>query len=57
MHFGTKSYLKNNRNHTAKQTLNVATITGIINQLVINLEEVYGRLYTICQMLTISPIY
>jgi len=25
MHFDTKSYLKNNRNHTAKQTLTLST--------------------------------
>jgi len=24
MHFGTKSYLKSTRNHTAKHTLNIA---------------------------------
>jgi hypothetical protein len=27
MHFDTKSYLKSNRNHTAKQTLKHASIT------------------------------
>jgi hypothetical protein len=28
MHFGMKSYLKSNRNHTAKQTLNAGKKTN-----------------------------
>jgi hypothetical protein len=27
MHLGTKSYLKSNRNHTAKQTLNLVNLS------------------------------
>jgi hypothetical protein len=37
MHFGTKSYLKSTRNHTAKHALNILFIFFILKKYIINL--------------------
>jgi hypothetical protein len=42
MHFGTKSYLKSNRNHTAKQTLNKTPCWPIFDLA----EDNYGLMYS-----------
>jgi len=36
MHFGTKSYLKSTRNHTAKHALNILPEVGCIADFVLN---------------------